>query len=155
MNWVTSSITDTVVRREGGRERKQFKYNLCCALLTISKAWTSHLLPPLYAYKSESVGDRKRERERERKRKRKAICNVAFFAEKFCGVENCLKCSETSSSVCEECQNGYVLSREDRLCSTKTGPTFSTGTSERGDRADDEGESGNESGLSDFVIAGL
>ena len=111
-------------------------------------------MPPLYAYKSESVGDRKRERERERERerKRKAICNVAFFAEKFCGVENCLKCSETSSSVCEECQNGYILSREGGLCHTKTDPTFSTGTSERGDRVD---ESGNESGLSDFVIAGL
>ena len=93
--------------------------------------------------------------ETERERERKAICNVAFLAEKFCGVEDCLKCSEASSSVCEECQNGYVLSREDGLCSTKTGPTFSTGTSERGDRADDEGESGNESGLSDFVIAGL
>ena len=95
---------------------------------------------------------RQKERERERKRKRKATCNVAFFAEKFCGVENCLKCSETSSSVCEECQNGYIPSREGGLCNTKTDPTFSTGTSERGDRVN---ESGNESGLSDFVVAGL
>ena len=80
--------------------------------------------------------------------------SFVFLAERFCGVENCLKCSEVTSSRCEECLTGYVLSREDGLCSGKTDPTVSTGTPDRGDGADSPQDSASDSGLSDFVIAG-
>ena len=78
-----------------------------------------------------------------------------LLTERFCGVENCLKCSEATTSRCDECQTGYVLSTDNGQCTGKSGGTVPTSTPGRDDGANNSQDSGSSSGLTDFEITGL
>lgn len=54
-----------------------------------------------------------------------------------CKVENCLKCVETSGSICNACQSDYVV--VDGQCK---------------DKDSEDNESNQDNGLSDIEIAG-